>query len=80
MIAEQIGSQIRHMRKLRGLTQDQLADMVGGGGKQFINKVELGKKHITIAMMEKICAALDCNMQIRMSRNYKIDKSQNILK
>lgn len=55
---ELLGARIREIRKARGLTQEQLAEMVDIEQKH-VSRIELGKNYPTIDRLEKIAAALN---------------------
>jgi transcriptional regulator with XRE-family HTH domain len=54
---ELLGARIREIRKARGLTQEQLAEMVDIEQKH-VSRIELGKNYPTIDRLERIAAAL----------------------
>lgn len=53
-----IGSTIRELREKRGLTQTQLAIMIGNGSKQYISALENGSKNVTIDVLCRTANAL----------------------
>ncbi len=57
-IKKQLGSRIKEIRKHRGITQEQLAEMVGIGTSN-ISYIETGKFAPSIENFEKIVKALD---------------------
>ena len=57
-----LGERIRELRKIRGLTQEQLAELVDVEQKH-VSRLELGKSFPTIERLEKIADAL--NVQLR---------------
>jgi transcriptional regulator with XRE-family HTH domain len=59
---ELLGARIRELRKARGLTQEQLAEMVDIEQKH-VSRIELGKNYPTIDRLEKIAEALNLPMQ-----------------
>jgi len=59
---ELLGERIRELRKIRGLTQEQLAELVDVEQKH-VSRLELGKSFPTIERLEKIAVAL--NVQLR---------------
>ena len=52
-----LGERIRELRKSRGLTQDQFAEMIEVEQKH-VSRIELGKSFPTIERLEKIASAL----------------------
>lgn len=55
--ANAIGSRIKRSRKLKGLTQEQLAEQIGYS-KNYLSTVERGKSIPTIEFLFKLCTAL----------------------
>ncbi|MDO3682015.1 helix-turn-helix domain-containing protein [Paenibacillus ehimensis] len=56
-LAKMIGEQIRHYRNLRGLTQEQLAEILESHGT-YIGRLERGEQNVQLATLEKIAEAL----------------------
>jgi len=52
-----LGARIREIRKARGLTQEQLAEMIDVEQKH-VSRIESGKNYPTIDRLEKMAAAL----------------------
>ena len=60
-ITNQIGNTIRHLRKKRGLSQEEL----GGRAKlhyTYIGAVERGEKNVSVTTLNKIARALDISL------------------
>jgi transcriptional regulator with XRE-family HTH domain len=55
---ELLGARIKEIRKARGLTQEQLAEMIDVEQKH-VSRIESGKNYPTIDRLEKISAALN---------------------
>lgn len=53
-----LGERIRELRKIRGYSQEKLAEMVDIEQKH-VSRLELGKSYPTIERLEKIAVALD---------------------
>ena len=53
-----LGERIRELRKSRGLTQDQFAELIEVEQKH-VSRIELGKSFPTIERLEKISLALN---------------------
>ena len=53
---------LRKYRKLRGLTQMELASQVGLPFQTFISRCELGKKRLPYSLAVKIANVLDCDV------------------
>ncbi len=58
---EKLGLRIKEFRKARGLSQEQLAELIGIDQKH-VSRLEVGKSYPTIDRLEKIAAALDVPM------------------
>lgn len=58
---EKLGTRIKEFRKARGLSQEQLAEMIGIEQKH-VSRLEVGKSYPTIDRLEKIAGALDVPM------------------
>lgn len=52
-------NRIKELRKARGLTMKQLAELVGTSNQQ-ISHLEKGRRRLTLEWMERIAKALDC--------------------
>ena len=52
-----LGARIKEIRKARGLTQEQLAEMIDVEQKH-VSRIESGKNYPTIDLLEKMAAAL----------------------
>ncbi|RQW84529.1 MAG: XRE family transcriptional regulator [Geobacter sp.] len=52
-----LGARIREIRKARGLTQEQLAEMIDVEQKH-VSRIESGKNYPSIDLLEKMAAAL----------------------
>lgn len=53
-----IGTLIRDSRKHRGLTQNQLADVLGSS-QSAVNRIERGQQNLSVEMLTRISEALD---------------------
>jgi transcriptional regulator with XRE-family HTH domain len=60
-IVELFGSKVRHFRKLRRLSQDELAELCGLH-RTYIGSVERGERNITLVNAEKIAHALSVSL------------------
>lgn len=61
-----IGRKIRQYRKLKGLTQEQLAELVGTNFS-YIGKIERGEYNVKIHTLEKIANALEVSLSALLS-------------
>lgn len=59
---EKLGSRIKAFRKAKGLSQEQLAELVGIEQKH-VSRLEVGTSYPTIDRLEKIAVALDVPMR-----------------
>lgn len=59
----EIGNRIAEIRKLRGLTQDDLSKITGLQ-RVNISKVETGKYNVSIDILNKVCKALEVEIKI----------------
>ena len=59
---ELLGTRIKEFRKARGLSQEQLAEIIGIEQKH-VSRLEVGKSYPTIDRLEKIAAALNAPMR-----------------
>ncbi|MBW4079921.1 helix-turn-helix domain-containing protein [Paenibacillus sp. S150] len=60
-VAKQIGEKVRHYRNLKGLTQEQLAEVVGTYGT-YIGRLERGEQNVQLETLEKIADALQISV------------------
>src|SRR5258708_156719 len=56
-----LGERIRQMRKLRGLTQESLAD-IAKIDRSYVGGVEGGERNLTFTMLCQLCEALECDV------------------
>ena len=54
---QQLGSALRARREAMGLSQEAFADKVGMH-RTYYSSIELGKKNITVKMLERVTKAL----------------------
>jgi len=72
---EILGDVIRHMRKLKHLTQEELGSKVGVGKAQ-ISKIEKNYNNVTIANFLRILHAL--NVKVRLSVEVEAQEKKEI--
>lgn len=53
-----LGKKIKEIRKMRGLTQDYLAEKVGIDAKH-LSRIECGKNSLSLNLLYKICTVLN---------------------
>lgn len=56
-----VGAKIRQLRRLRGLSQEQLAEMVGNSQKHM-GQVERGEVNVTIDILTAVAAKLSVDV------------------
>jgi transcriptional regulator with XRE-family HTH domain len=62
-----IGAMVRRMREQKGLTQHQLGQAIGAS-RQYISMIEHGRQSCSIGLLAKIAAALDCYLDITLTK------------
>lgn len=60
-ITGQFGQRVRHLRKLKSLSQDELAELCGLH-RTYIGSVERGERNITLLNANKIANALSVSL------------------
>jgi len=61
LIQSEIGCRVKHLRKISGLKQEDLCDIVGLS-RTSISNIESGKHCPTLPTLLKICCAIGCNI------------------
>lgn len=56
-----VGKRVKELRKNMGISQEELADMVGLD-RTYITSVERGKRNISIVNVEKLAKALQVSL------------------
>lgn len=56
-----LGDQIRHVRKEKGLSQEQLA-LQAEVDRSYIGGIERGERNVSILTLVKIAKCLDCDI------------------
>ena len=56
---EEIGNRIKTLREKKGISQDELAKLVGYTSRSSVNKIELGKTNLSQSRIIKIATALN---------------------
>lgn len=62
---EALGRQIRVLRRIRGLTQAELATRIGISRTSLTN-IEKGRQSVSVEMYYRIAAALDYEVKVRL--------------
>lgn len=57
MIQNQVGDRLKELRKKLDISQEELADRAGVH-RTYIASLEVGKRNVTVAVLEKIIKAL----------------------
>lgn len=58
----EIGANIRRFREAAGLTQSDLAEALGYGGRSAVSKIEAGKQSLKTHRLDRVANALGCNI------------------
>lgn len=66
---EQIGMRISELRKGKGMTQEELAES-SGVDRTNISKIESGVYNVSMAILAKIAAVLECTVDVISSDEY----------
>lgn len=61
MIQEKVGNRIKELRHKLNISQEELADR-SGVHRTYIASLEVGKRNISIVVLEKIVNALEVSM------------------
>lgn len=59
-LAKALGERIRHRRKARGLSQDDLA-LLSGMDRSYVGRIERGEVNITVEKLYRIARVLTCD-------------------
>lgn len=72
-ICEVVGKRLRELRTLKGLSQEEMAELAGVNAKYY-SEVERGKRNMTIRVMEKIVTNLGITLEelFRFPTNLKL--------
>ncbi len=61
MIEEKVGNRIKELRNILGISQEELG-FRSGVHRTYIASLEVGKRNISIATLEKIVVALEVSL------------------
>lgn len=78
-ISETIGDRIRNRRELLGLSQEDLARMIGYTSRSSINKIETGAQQLRQSKIKAIADALDTTVNYILGIDNKADKQIDYL-
>ena len=73
-----LGSNIKLLRKLRNITQEELAEIIGIHSRQ-LSKIETGDHFPSCKTLEKICIALDVTPKEIFDFEFLVEESQTLL-
>lgn len=68
-----LGKRIRNLRRLRDLTQEQLAEKASLSGK-YVGEIERGTANVTIEAIENIAAALEVDLPVLFEISHEVDR------
>ena len=68
-----LGKRIRSLRKIRNLSQEQLAEKADISSK-YLGEIERGRSNITIDIMEKLSTALEIDMVDFFESNHESNR------
>ena len=71
---KQIGNNIKEIRKMRGWTQQDLADRMGLKDKASISRIENGVEDMTTPRVQRVADALNVNINAIIGNPEAIDK------
>jgi transcriptional regulator with XRE-family HTH domain len=66
----QIGKRLATTRKSRGLTQSQLAELIGIN-QRLVSDYEIGRTHISAEMLARFCSVLRCSADSLVSAKHE---------
>jgi len=72
-----LGARIKELRKIKGLTQDKLSQIIDIEQKH-LSRIEVGKNYPSIGTLEKIALAL--NLEIKDFFDFKGQNPKNEIK
>lgn len=73
-----LGSNIKLLRKLRSITQEELSEIIGIHSRQ-LSKIETGDHFPSCKTLEKICIALDVTPKELFDFEFLVDESESLL-
>jgi transcriptional regulator with XRE-family HTH domain len=78
-ISETIGDRIRNRRELLGLSQEDLARMIGYTSRSSINKIETGAQQLRQSKIKAVADALDTTVNYILGIDTKADSQKDYL-
>lgn len=78
-ISETIGDRIRNRRELLGLSQEDLARMIGYTSRSSINKIETGAQQLRQSKIKAVADALDTTANYILGIDTKADSQKDYL-
>lgn len=76
MIKEKFGKNIKLYRKLKGLTQEHLAEMISVNQRQLA-RIEAGESFVTAETLEKLCIKLEVSVKDIFNFDYPEKEAAN---
>jgi transcriptional regulator with XRE-family HTH domain len=76
---DNIGKRLADIRKSRGLTQTQLANLIGIS-QGMVSEYEIGRVTISADMLARFCMALNCSADDVFNLSYEIPKVKTSLR
>lgn len=76
MIKEKFGKNIKLYRKLKGLTQEHLAEMISVNQRQLA-RIESGESFVTAETLEKLCVYLEVSVKDIFNFDFPENESEN---
>ncbi len=73
-----LGHNLKLMRKAKGITQEELAEIIGIHPRQ-LSKIETGEHFPSCRTLEKVCMALDINPKDLFDFEFLIDETESIM-
>lgn len=74
-IKKLLGQKVKRLRKLRGYTQENFADMINITPRN-LNRIEAGENFVTSETLDKILKALDVSADILFSYEHLKDEDE----
>ena len=78
-ISETIGDRIRNRREFLGLSQEDLARMIGYTSRSSINKIETGAQQLRQSKIKAVADALDTTVNYILGIDTKADSQKDYL-
>lgn len=73
---EQIGAKIKDLRLRKGLTQQEVADRIGGLSRNYISQMESGKRKISIEFLQKMAEIFNVDITYFFEKDEQVSLSE----